>query len=502
MRWLIIILVVTILLLPLGCGGKGIEEPTTGGLAVDNKKLDIADQVSFEIVDLLSIMDLGRIFSDISLVFLTAEQGWVDFDYLFLETSMVEGKKAQHVRFAESDRVFGFQGGLWITERAGFFLEVIEVTADSVKEEALEHSELVFLLLGGLLRTTIDLELDWPGFEIANTGKETRDFGAGAIMTEVFEMRDPSGHHRLSLEYAEIDGRKFLVRLEDSMVPHGSYTITRLIPRGYNIDYQPQLAVSSAGASSVAITSTTGHGGTTDYTLFLIPFNLPVQLQAPEYVGSGETRKRFTNWSGDLTSTQHSLTFDPLNYLDLTNEKMTVSLTANYEADPELVLNRYHLKVFSKGATNVSIAGKTGHGGTTGYELSGLASGTQVSLEAPQYVGAGAERKRFDAWSGAVADKNREINITMNADHTLTANYVDAPEVITHNLRVNSAGAAKVPIASASGHGGTTDYQLPGLASTARVHLEAPQYVGAGAERKRWVWKKLIGARNWDHLGK
>jgi len=75
----------------------------------------------------------------------------------------------------------------------------------------------------------------------------------------------------------------------------------------------------------------------------------------------------------------------------------------------------------------VAITSSTGHGGTTAYTRS-IGQGTSVTLTAPQYHGSGAARKRFSNWSGAVSSTNRTITLSMSANRTVTANYVNDPE--------------------------------------------------------------------------
>ncbi len=82
---------------------------------------------------------------------------------------------------------------------------------------------------------------------------------------------------------------------------------------------------SSNPASGVEIISSTGHGGTTGYSRS-INSNSSVNLEAPVYLGSGESRKRFNHWTGALNTTDRSIT------LTMDGNK---TLTANYIDDQE-----------------------------------------------------------------------------------------------------------------------------------------------------------------------
>lgn len=97
----------------------------------------------------------------------------------------------------------------------------------------------------------------------------------------------------------------------------------------------------------------------------------------------------------------------------------------------------YTLKVISTNPTSgVSITSSTNHSGTTPYTHT-LVEGTSVSLTAPQYVGSGASRKSFSNWSGASSSTNRTISLTMSTNRTVTAIYVNDPEVTSGSLQVN-----------------------------------------------------------------
>ncbi len=79
----------------------------------------------------------------------------------------------------------------------------------------------------------------------------------------------------------------------------------------------------------------------------------------------------------------------------------------------------YTLTVNSSGASSVSITSSTGHGGTTNYTKT-VSSGGSVSLTAPATSGG----KTFNGWTGSVTSSNQTISLTMNANKTVTANYI------------------------------------------------------------------------------
>jgi hypothetical protein len=77
--------------------------------------------------------------------------------------------------------------------------------------------------------------------------------------------------------------------------------------------------------SGVIISSSSGHGGTTSYSLS-VPLGSNVTLTAPQYIGSGSTRKSFGNWSGDVSSTNRTIT------VNLAENR---NVTATYVNDPD-----------------------------------------------------------------------------------------------------------------------------------------------------------------------
>lgn len=83
----------------------------------------------------------------------------------------------------------------------------------------------------------------------------------------------------------------------------------------------------------------------------------------------------------------------------------------------------YTLHVNSSGALGVSIASGTGHDGTTNYAQT-LTVGTRVILTAPATAGG----ELFMDWTGDANSIDQTLSFSMNADKTVTANYVPLPE--------------------------------------------------------------------------
>ncbi len=252
----------------------------------------------------------------------------------------------------------------------------------------------------------------------------------------------------------------------------------------------------SKALPGVAITSKTGHGGTTTYTVGEIEGATTVQLEAPQYVGSGLLRKQFSHWSGAVSSKEQAISF---------TVDANTTVTAHYAADIERIKPPgYTLSVNSlegsKALPGVAITSKTGHGGTTSYTVGEIEGATTVQLEAPQYVGSGLLRKQFSHWSGAVSSKEQAISFTVDANTTITAHYAAVIERIKppgYTLTVSSfEGNHELPgvrITSKTGHGGTTHYTFAEIVPNTTVHLEAPEYIGTGLLRKRFsYWSEAV----------
>ena len=189
------------------------------------------------------------------------------------------------------------------------------------------------------------------------------------------------------------------------------------------------LYVNSSSATAVPVSSSTGHGGTTNYTRSGLVSGTSVTLTAP-LTASGKT---FTGWTGALTSSNRTIS------LSMTGNK---TVTANYES------SSYTLSVTSSGASGVPISSSTGHGGTTNYTKS-VSSGSSVTLTAPLT----ASGKTFTGWTGAVTSSNRSISFSMNVSKTVSANYATS----THTLTTSVIGGNGTLSPASGSYGGVVE---------------------------------------------
>jgi uncharacterized repeat protein (TIGR02543 family) len=143
-----------------------------------------------------------------------------------------------------------------------------------------------------------------------------------------------------------------------SNAPIGSYTWTGQPLSGYNtpspetktlssggtisfnktwtaqsVDYT--LSVNSSGASGVSISSSTGHGGTTNYTQ-TVASGTTVTLTAP----STADGKDFTGWTGDITSSNNTISFTMNNHRTVTADFIVTT-------EPEIRVTQGGIEILS-----------------------------------------------------------------------------------------------------------------------------------------------------------
>ena len=163
-----------------------------------------------------------------------------------------------------------------------------------------------------------------------------------------------------------------------------------------NVCLQPgtynTLSVKSNRPEPVNISSTTGHGGTTNYTR-AVPPGTTVRLTAPATRG----RLVFTGWTGSVTSENQTIEF---------------SMTGNRTVTANYILAQYTLVITANagGATNPLP-------GDYIYD-----SGTEVPITATAESG-----YRFSHWTGDVPsghENDNPITITMDSDKSIAANFI------------------------------------------------------------------------------
>ena len=130
------------------------------------------------------------------------------------------------------------------------------------------------------------------------------------------------------------------------------------------------LTVQSTPPTGLSIGSSTGHAGTTNYSVLSVVSGTSVNLQPPATDPAGYT---FSQWTVNGAAQTAGL------------KNITFTMTAATTAVAQYTTNTYMLTVQSAPPTGLSIGSSTGDGGTTtpaGYSDT-VAYGTSVDLVAP-----------------------------------------------------------------------------------------------------------------------
>ncbi len=152
---------------------------------------------------------------------------------------------------------------------------------------------------------------------------------------------------------------------------------------------------------------------------------------------SGNPGGSDSGWQDSTTYTNTGLQAGtPYTYKVKARDKSTNHNETGYSSPKSATTLPYTLTVNSSVASSVSISSSTGHEGTTNYART-VTGGTSVNLQAPQYVGSGASRMRFNGWTGSVNSSDQSITFNMDGNKTVTANYVSDPESVLRPMTVD-----------------------------------------------------------------
>ena len=176
-------------------------------------------------------------------------------------------------------------------------------------------------------------------------------------------------------------------------------TVTYVSPPTYS------LSVKSSGASAVSLNaSPAALAGTADYSKTGILSGTSIVLTAPKTAGTAN----FKSWSGCSTTSDTSC---------------TVVMTGN-KTVKAIYSPTYSLSVQSSGASAVALqASSAAFAGTTGYQLTGIPTGTSITLTAPATQGTA----KLKGWSGCNRVSGARCTVTLTTNRTLIAEYVTPP---------------------------------------------------------------------------
>ncbi len=184
--------------------------------------------------------------------------------------------------------------------------------------------------------------------------------------------------------------------------------VAQYTPNGY------ALTVQSTPPTGLSIGSSTGQGGTTNYTM---PGSrrtaTSVNLQAPATDPAGYTFSQWTVNGAAQAGGQKSITF---------TMDAAVTAVAQYTANIG-----YALSVQSTPPTEAGHRFEHGPGGTTNYTKSGVAYGTSVNLQAPATDPAGYTFSQWTVNGAAQTAGQKSVTFTMDAAVTAVAQYTRTP---------------------------------------------------------------------------
>ena len=225
------------------------------------------------------------------------------------------------------------------------------------------------------------------------------------------------------------------------------------------------LTVQSTPPAGIAIASSTGYGGTTNYTIPTAAYGTSVNLQAPAADPAGYT---FAQWTVNGTAQAAG------------QKAITFTMTAATTAVAQYTANSFALTVQSTPPTGIVIASSTGNNGTTSYTNT-VAYGASVNLQAPAADPSGYTFTQWTLNGAAQTSGQKAITFTMAAATTAVAQYT----VNTCALSVQSTPPTGIAIASSKGNNGTTNYTNT-VPYGATVNLQAPATDPAGYAFSYW----------------
>ena len=234
-----------------------------------------------------------------------------------------------------------------------------------------------------------------------------------------------------------------------------------------NVGYA--LSVQSTPATGQVITSSTLHGGLTNYTVGGVAYGTTVNLQAPATDPAGYA---FSGWTlnGAAQSSGKSATF-PMDG--------ALTAVAHYTANIACTLT-----VQSTPPPALIIGSSTGQGGLTNYTKSGIASGTTVNLQAPASDPAGYAFSEWKVNGAPQTPGQKSVTFPMAGSLTAVAKYTANT---VYPLTVQSTPATGLSIVSSTGQGGATNYTKTGVAYGTSVCLKAPATAPGGYAFCQWT---------------
>ena len=230
------------------------------------------------------------------------------------------------------------------------------------------------------------------------------------------------------------------------------------------------LTVQSTPPAKQLISSSTGQGGTTNYTVPGVGYDASVNVAAPATDPAGYTFSQWTLNGAAQSDGQKSITF---------TMDAAVTAVARYTANIG-----YTLTVQSTPPVKQVITSSSLDGGMTNYTVPDVMYGTSVNVQAPATDPAGYTFSQWTINGAAQSPGQKSVTFTMDAAITAVAEYTANAG---YALTVESTPPTGLGISSGTGQGGTTDYTKAGVADETSVNLEAPATDPAGYTFSQWT---------------
>ena len=230
------------------------------------------------------------------------------------------------------------------------------------------------------------------------------------------------------------------------------------------------LTVQSTPPAKQLISSSTGQGGTTNYTVPGIGYDASVNVEAPATDPAGYTFSQWTLNGAAQSDGQKSITF---------TMDAAVTAVARYTANIG-----YTLAVQSTPPVKQVITSSSLDGGMTNYTVPDVMYGTSVNVQAPATDPAGYTFSQWTINGAAQSPGQKSVTFTMDAAITAVAEYTANAG---YALAVESTPPTGLGISSGTGQSGTTNYTKAGVADETSVNLEAPATDPAGYTFSQWT---------------
>ena len=231
----------------------------------------------------------------------------------------------------------------------------------------------------------------------------------GTIVSLAAPATDPAGYTFAQWTVDQTGGRRpiaFSASADGKSITFAMSTYITAVAQ-YTVDTYT-LTVQSTPPTGLVIASSSGDGGTTNYTVSNVAYGTSVNLQAPATDPAGYTFSQWTVNGAAQTAGQKSITF---------------TMTAAATTVAQYTANTYTLTVQSTPPTGLSIGFEHRRRRDDELRDAGVAYGTSVNSQAPATDPAGYTFSQWTVNGVAQTAGLKSITFTMTAATTAVAQY-------------------------------------------------------------------------------